>query len=130
MTNQPADWGVPNQDPDGETNPTKPIPNPYGPAPWQRVTQPDPVYGSAYPAQKTNGMAITSLVLSISTLFCGFTAILGIICGHIALSQINRSGEHGRGLAVAGLVIGYVFVVLFLVFIVILFLLSAASASA
>ena len=57
---------------------------------------------------KTNGMAIASLVLSLLTLACGFTWILGIIFGHVALSQIKRTGEGGRGMAVAGLVIGYV----------------------
>jgi Domain of unknown function (DUF4190) len=31
---------------------------------------------------------------------------LGIIFGHIALSQIKRTGEVGRGLAISGLVIG------------------------
>jgi Domain of unknown function (DUF4190) len=52
---------------------------------------------------KTNGFAIASLVLS---LLCG--APLGVIFGHIALSQIERTHEEGRGLAIAGLVIGYV----------------------
>lgn len=50
----------------------------------------------------TNTMSIVSLV-------CAFViAPLGIIFGHIALSQIKRTGEEGRGLAIAGLVVGYV----------------------
>ena len=55
------------------------------------------------PAQgnKTNGLAIASLITSF------FISIVGIILGHIALSQIKRTGENGRGLAIAGLVIGY-----------------------
>ncbi|MUL78803.1 DUF4190 domain-containing protein [Mycobacterium sp. CBMA226] len=32
---------------------------------------------------------------------------LGIIFGHIALSQMKRSGQGGRGLAITGLVVGY-----------------------
>jgi hypothetical protein len=120
MTNQPAGWGSPDRDPYGEANPTKPIPYAYGPDAWR-----EPAYGD--PAQKTSGMAIASLVLSIAGLFCGVTALFGIICGHIALSQINRTGEHGRGLAIAGLVIGYVCVVLFSLFLVVLFLLAAAN---
>lgn len=48
-------------------------------------------------------MAIASLVLSL--VCCN---VLGIIFGHVAISQINRTGEGGRGMAVAGLVIGYV----------------------
>ena len=54
------------------------------------------------PSAKTNGMAIASLVMSL--VCCN---ILGIIFGHVAISQINRTGEGGRGMAVAGLVIGY-----------------------
>jgi hypothetical protein len=48
-------------------------------------------------------MAIASLVVS---LIC--CAPLGVIFGHVAISQINKTGEGGRGLAIAGLVIGYV----------------------
>jgi peptidyl-prolyl cis-trans isomerase B (cyclophilin B) len=53
-------------------------------------------------SNKTNSMAISAFVVS---LIC--CAPLGVIFGHVALSQINRSGEGGRGLAIAGLVIGY-----------------------
>jgi hypothetical protein len=53
-------------------------------------------------------MAIASLVCSLSGLLCGVGALLGIIFGHIALSQIKRNGQEGRGLAIAGTIIGYV----------------------
>ena len=55
---------------------------------------------------KTNGFAIASLVVSIaaSLLYLGW---VGAIFGHVALSQIKRTGEKGRGLAIAGIVIGY-----------------------
>ncbi|MEI5584023.1 MULTISPECIES: DUF4190 domain-containing protein [unclassified Agromyces] len=67
-----------------------------------------PAYGSGTPAygapasQKTNVLAIVSLVSSF------FISLVGIITGHIALSQIKKTGEQGRGLAIAGLIIGYV----------------------
>ncbi|OBF82033.1 hypothetical protein A5791_04615, partial [Mycobacterium sp. 852002-51163_SCH5372311] len=68
-----------------------------------------------YPmARSTNTMAIVALVTSL------IIAPLGIIFGHISLSQIKRSGEDGRGLAIAGTVIGYVgtlFAVLSIVFV-------------
>lgn len=49
----------------------------------------------------TNGFAVASFV-------CAFLcSILGVVFGHVALSQINTSGEKGRGLAIAGLAIGY-----------------------
>lgn len=73
---------------------------PYQPPQFQQqygVPQFTPVSG------KTNSLAIASLVVS---LIC--CAPLGVIFGHMAISQINRTGEGGRGLAVAGLVIGYV----------------------
>jgi peptidyl-prolyl cis-trans isomerase B (cyclophilin B) len=54
-------------------------------------------------SNKTNGMAIAALVVS---LIC--CAPLGVIFGHLAISQINKTCEGGRGLAVAGLVIGYI----------------------
>lgn len=57
------------------------------------------------PVPKTNGLAIAAFVCPL--VFCVLFP-LGIIFGHIALSQIARTGEGGRGLAIAGLVISYV----------------------
>jgi hypothetical protein len=74
---------------------------------------PPGVAPSAEPCQPvTNGLAIASLVLGIvglATCHC-LTAVPGVILGHIALSQIRRSagGQTGRGLAVGGLVTGYI----------------------
>ena len=53
-------------------------------------------------APRTNGLAIATLVLAL----CGFS-ILPVTLGHISLNQIKRTGESGGGLAIAGLVIGY-----------------------
>jgi hypothetical protein len=50
---------------------------------------------------RTNTMAILALTFGI------LGGWLAIIFGHVALSQISRSGESGRGLAIAGLVLGY-----------------------
>lgn len=75
------------------------------------------------PPRGTNAMAIASLV-------CAFAfAPLGILFGHISLRQIRRSGEEGRGLAVAGLVVGYVLTVLGIVVIVagVLFLVAVVE---
>ncbi|WP_396882481.1 DUF4190 domain-containing protein [Mycobacterium sp. SMC-4] len=67
------------------------------------------------PVVKTNGMAIAALVCAL------VLAPLGIVFGHIALSQIKRTGEDGRGLAIAGLVIGYIFTgIVVLYFVVVL----------
>lgn len=56
---------------------------------------------SYFPPPRTNPFAIASLVLAF------FATVLSIIFGHIALSQIKRTGERGRGLALAGLWISY-----------------------
>ena len=57
---------------------------------------------------KTNVLAIVSLVTSILGI-----SLVGIITGHIALNQIKKTGEAGNGLAIAGLVIGYSSIALF-----------------
>ncbi|HTL42249.1 MAG TPA: DUF4190 domain-containing protein [Pseudolysinimonas sp.] len=63
------------------------------------------------PGPPTNTLAIISLVLSLVGVSLG-----GVICGHIALSQIRRTGEAGHGLALAGVIIGYAFIGLGLLF--------------
>lgn len=72
-------------------------------------TIPPPLETPAQP--KTSALAIWSLVLGILSLVCFtiFAAIPGVICGHKALSRIKRSGGAltGQGLAIAGLVTGY-----------------------
>jgi len=55
----------------------------------------------------TNGLAIASLVLGIIWIYW-LGSILAVIFGHVALSQIARSGQNGRGLAIAGLVLGWI----------------------
>lgn len=54
------------------------------------------------PAAGTNGLAIASLIVVF------FSSIIGLILGHVALHQINRTGEQGRGLALAAVIIGWV----------------------
>jgi hypothetical protein len=60
-----------------------------------------------YGPRPTNVLAIVSLVTSIIGL-----GIVGIITGHIARRQIRASGESGDGIALAGLIIGYVVTVI------------------
>ena len=60
------------------------------------------------PAARTNSSAIAALVCGVLA-FCGLApiGIAAVILGHRALSRIRRTGEHGYGLAKAGLVLGY-----------------------
>jgi Domain of unknown function (DUF4190) len=58
-------------------------------------------------AQRTNPWAVASLVCGIAQFFVPPGVILAIVFGHIARRQIRRTGEGGRGLATAGLILGY-----------------------
>lgn len=67
----------------------------------------------------TNGLAIASLVLGILSL-CGIGSILAVIFGHVSLNQIRRSGdrEGGRGMAITGVVLGWIGIAAIVVYLV------------
>ena len=72
-------------------------------------------YGFAPVGQQPpkSGMAIASLVCSLAGIVaCGIPAVLGVIFGFVGLSQTKDGARSGRGMAVAGLVIGIVVVLL------------------
>lgn len=50
---------------------------------------------------RTNTLSIASLIVAI------FFPIIGAILGHVALGQIKKTGESGRGLALAAVIIGW-----------------------
>ena len=74
------------------------------------------------PSRSTNGFAVASLVLGILWLWW-VGSILALVFGYIGKGQIDRSPatESGRGLAVAGIVLGWVGVGI-LALVIILFL--------
>lgn len=61
--------------------------------------------GVAVAGPRTNTLAILALIFGL------LGSLLGVIFGHIALNQIRRTGEAGEGLAKAGLVFGYLWLV-------------------
>ncbi len=63
------------------------------------------------PAAKWNVLSIVSLVTSILGL-----SLVGIITGHISLSQIKKTGEQGNVLAIIGLILGYLGAVGWIIF--------------
>jgi hypothetical protein len=61
------------------------------------------------PPRRTNSLAVASLVCGLAQPFMfGLTTIPAVILGHMAQSQIRRTGEDGGGLATAGLVLGWI----------------------
>lgn len=72
--------------------------------------QPDhPPAPAEWRPQTTNGFAVASLVLGI-VWFWGLGSILALVLGYVAKSQIDQSrgAEGGRGMAIAGIVLGWV----------------------
>jgi hypothetical protein len=112
-------------DPHAPQPPAYGAPPAYGQAPPPYTAA--PTYGSApgyaapygaYAPVKTNVLAVISMIASI----VGFLWILpfigslaGVIMGHISLRQIAASGEKGRGMALAGLIVGYAGLALFVI---------------
>ncbi len=87
----------------------------YGPAAWGT-----PV--AFRPAPPTCGMATTAFVVSlvsvVTATFCGVTILgapVGAVLGHLALRRIAETGEGGRGLALAGVIIGWIGTALILI---------------
>jgi hypothetical protein len=77
--------------------------------------QQQPQYAAAPPVQPGyNTMAIVGFILAF------FINIVGVILGFVALSQIKRTGEQGRGLAIAAIIIGLAEIVLGIIFTIII----------
>jgi hypothetical protein len=88
--------------------------HPYPPSPW----------GPPLPRPLgTNGMAIAALVLGLCA------GPLGLVFGLIALSQIRRTGEGGRGMAIAGVVLGSLVTVLLALLVISAVLVVAGNAA-
>ena len=85
------------------------------------MNEPIPPFSGYPPQPKTSGLAIWSLVLGILSITCFsiLSGIPGVICGHKALSKIkySRGALAGQGLAIAGLVTGYLGILWAVIFI-------------
>ncbi|WP_165989847.1 DUF4190 domain-containing protein [Streptomyces sp. YIM 98790] len=91
---QPGPYPAPGAAGYGHPRPGPPGPPPYpgqpGPPPWGMPPEP----------QKTNGLAVGSLVAAVL-----FMIPVALILGIIALVQLNSRPGRGKGLAVAGVVL-------------------------
>ena len=77
-----------------------------------------PVPAAFHPpsAPQTSGPAVASMLLGLLGPFLGgLPSLPAVICGHASLSQIKRSGGRlrGRGMAIAGLITGYLSLVFY-----------------
>jgi uncharacterized protein DUF4190/uncharacterized protein DUF1707 len=79
---------------------------------------------------RTNALAITSLVCGIAQMMFGpLATIPAVVCGHMARSQIRRTGEQGAGMALAGLILGWVGIGLTVLVLIAAVLIAAAVSS-
>jgi len=105
----------------GDQNPWATPADPAGqpaPPPLYGVSQP-PLYGYGYPPQRGyNGMAIASMVLGILWLYW-VGSVLALVFGYVGRNQIRARNERGDGMAIAGIVLGWVGVGFFLLFLLI-----------
>jgi hypothetical protein len=78
------------------------------------MSVPPPVVPVGY--SQTSGLAVASLVLGVLFMFT-ITAVLAVIFGHVALRKIKRSDGAltGRGLAIAGLTLGYFWIAIIVI---------------
>ena len=83
---------------------------------------PAPEPAQPAPAEKWNVLAIVGFVLSLLG-----TNIVAIVLGFIALSQVKKSGERGRGLALAAVIIGFASIVIYIIIFIATFALVAAT---
>ncbi|MBX3099213.1 MAG: DUF4190 domain-containing protein [Salinibacterium sp.] len=74
----------------------------------------------------TPGLAPRTNTLAILSLVAAFVASgVGVVLGFVALGQIRRSGEAGRGLAVAAIIAGLLVTAFFVVAFVMPYVLAA-----
>lgn len=102
---------IPPVPPASEGYPTAPpAPQAYPAAPPASGYPAAPAYGAYAPPAKTNTLAVVSLVSAIVgfVLIPFIASIVAVITGHMSLNQIKQSGEQGRGMALAGTIIGWV----------------------
>lgn len=87
---------------------------PYQP---DHTNPPPPPHTNILVTAPTSGMATASLVLAIVGLLGGWCAFglpcfIAVLLGHMALKETRNGQRGGHGMAVAGLILGYPFALL------------------
>jgi hypothetical protein len=92
----------------------EPAPEPtIAPAPI--TSAPAPLVPAAIPASvgesKTSTLALISLITALVGFFCGLVSVAAVVTGHLARAEIKKNPQlTGGGMALAGLIIGYVWI--------------------
>lgn len=84
-------------------------------------------------AKAGSGLAIGSFVTSLALIFlsAGFLSFIGAILGHVSLSKLRKAGStQNRGLAVSGVIIGWVSTAIAWIFLIGFIMLIAGAISA
>jgi hypothetical protein len=77
---------------------------------------------NAVDPKSTNVLSIVAFVLSL----IGFN-VIAIVLGFIGLSQVKKTGQRGRGFAIAAVIIGFASIVLFVLILIPFFVLAASG---
>ncbi|MGX7680770.1 DUF4190 domain-containing protein [Jatrophihabitans sp. DSM 45814] len=112
----------------GAPNPSDdPRQPPYGQPPYGAPAYPVgyPPGGSPYPVpRQNNGLALASLIVSLCSVFaCGIPGLVGVGLGIAGYRQSRRTGV-GKGMSIAGIVIGASFALLMFAWISFLIVIS------
>lgn len=75
-------------------------------------------YPSAAPQGGTNGMAIAAMVCGICGFLCLVPGLVGIVLGIVSLPQIKRRQQNGSGMAITGIVVGSLWIVVFILLLI------------
>jgi hypothetical protein len=98
-----------------------------------QIAPPASLNQSEQDAKAGSGLAIASFVTSLALIFisAGFLSFIGSILGHVSLSKLRKAGSaENRGLAIAGVIIGWVSTALAFIFLIGFIALIAGAASA
>ena len=115
-------WGTSADPPEPPPPSDSPGPAPGAPPPppsaaWQTGPPPGAMPSSGWegaappvPRSKTSGLAVASLVTGLFFWCFLIPGVVGIVLGFLALEQVadGRGTVKGRGMAIAGIVLGYV----------------------
>ncbi|MFG1867471.1 DUF4190 domain-containing protein [Micromonospora arborensis] len=93
---------------------------PYSAPPYSAPPYPVAPFSPAYPvvvaAPPTSGLAVASLIAGLVGVLGGWClfgvpCIAAVILGHMATAATKRGERGGHGIAIAGLILGYIFVI-------------------